>query len=164
MSFQRRRQPAPSLRSNEGIRMEQIPNEQVVPRHRFVGRVGAHNGLPHRPHDAGPTQSSHISGLPQGSQAEIRGVPVSGSNRKSRIDQIRPWYGGLEASTRRARTPQGLPDLLAWTFTRNGSRSRWRRADALVRWSTSARLPMTACDQQVARPSRASRQAAGVLL
>jgi hypothetical protein len=27
-------------------------------------------------------------------------------------------------------------------FTRNGSRSRRRRAHALVRWSTSARLPM----------------------
>src|ERR1019366_6530282 len=27
-----------------------------------------------------------------------------------------------------------IPDLLAWIFTRSGSRSRWRRADALVRW------------------------------
>src|SRR6202171_3157779 len=42
----------------------------------------------------------------------------------------------------RRRASWNIPDLLAWIFTKNGSRSQWRRAGALGRWNTSARLPM----------------------
>lgn len=28
-----------------------------------------------------------------------------------------------------------------WIFTKNGSQSRWRRADALARWNISVRFP-----------------------
>src|ERR1700732_5242907 len=41
----------------------------------------------------------------------------------------------------RRRALWNIPDLLAWIFTKNGSQSRWRRADALARWNISVRFP-----------------------
>ena len=41
----------------------------------------------------------------------------------------------------RRRALWNIPDLLAWIFTKNGSQSRWRRADALARWNISVRSP-----------------------
>src|ERR1700676_1743165 len=71
----------------------------------------------------------------------IAGPEGGPSSYMQRYEDCAGWPA--QSLMHRRRASWNIPDLLAWIFIKNGSRSRWRRAAAQGPWNIWARLPMS---------------------